>query len=116
MWINVPEINPTEAQAVSEDRMTVSGIEGAVTDPVMLGFVVADIQPVANKEFLAKNPAAAKFIELFELPLIDINEQNTRMNEGEKSEADIQNHVNDWIAANQDTWNGWLEAAQKAAM
>jgi glycine betaine/proline transport system substrate-binding protein len=116
MWINVPEIMPSDAQKGSEDRMTVSGVAGAVSDPVKLGFVVSDIMVVANKKFLADNPAAAKFLELFELPLADINEQNTRMNEGEKSDKDIARHVEDWLAKNQEKWNGWLEEARKAAM
>nr|WP_245628557.1 glycine betaine ABC transporter substrate-binding protein [Salidesulfovibrio brasiliensis] len=115
MWINVPEIMPTEAQAPGKDRMTMSGIEGAVSDPIKLGFVVSDIQIVANKKFLAENPAAKKFMEEFNLPLIDINEQNTRMNQGEKSERDIAKHVDEWIAKNKDKWNSWLEAARKAA-
>lgn len=115
MWINVPKIMPTEAQKVTEDRMTVSGVEGAVTDPVKLGFVVSDIRIVANKKFIAENPAAQKFFELFTLPLSDINEQNTRMNDGEKSTKDISRHVDEWIAKNSDTWNGWLVAARAAA-
>ena len=55
MWVNVPKILPTEAQAVAVDRMTQSGVAGAVTDPVKLGFVVSDIRIVANKKFLAKS-------------------------------------------------------------
>ena len=115
VWINVPEIKPTEAQQSAVDRMTVAGVEGAVSDPVKLGFVVSDIQIVANKKMLADNPAAAKFMEIFKLPLGDVNEQNTRMNDGEKSAKDIDRHVEEWIAKNQDTWNGWLEEARKAA-
>ncbi|MGE4422199.1 MAG: glycine betaine/L-proline ABC transporter substrate-binding protein ProX [Pseudodesulfovibrio sp.] len=115
VWINVPEINPTEAQAPNADRMTVSGVEGAVTDPLKAGFVVSDIRAVANKKFLEKNPAAAKFLELFTLPLADISAQNTRMNEGEKSDRDIAKHADEWIAAHQETWNGWLKAAREAA-
>jgi glycine betaine/proline transport system substrate-binding protein len=115
VWINVPEIKPTEAQSPAVDRMTVSGIEGAVSDPLKAGFVVSDIQIVANKKFAEKNPAAKKFFEVFTLPLTDINEQNTRMNEGEKSAKDIDRHVDEWIAKNQDTWNGWLTEARAAA-
>lgn len=115
MWINVPEIKPTEAQAQAEERMTVSNVAGAVSDPIKLGFVVADIMVVANKNFLAENPSAAKLLEVFELPLSDINEQNTRMNEGEKSDKDIGRHVDEWIANNTDTWNRWLDEARKAA-
>lgn len=115
MWINVPEILPEESQKVAVDRMTVSGIEGAVSDPVKLGFVVSDIQIVANKKFINENPAAQKFFEIFTLPLGDINEQNTKMNEGEKSAKDIDRHVDEWISKNTDTWNGWLAAARAAA-
>jgi glycine betaine/proline transport system substrate-binding protein len=115
MWINVPKIIPKESQKAGVDRMTVSGIEGAVTDPVKLGFVVSDIRIVANKKFAEKNPAARKFFEVFTLPLSDINEQNTRMYEGEKSQKDIERHVDEWIAKNGDKWNGWLNAARDAA-
>jgi len=115
MWINVPEIVPEESQKVALDRMTVSGVEGAVSDPVKLGFVVSDVQIVANKKVLEENPAAKKFFEVFTLPLGDINEQNAKMNEGQKSPKDIQRHVDEWISKNTDKWNSWLEAARAAA-
>lgn len=115
MWINVPETLPKESQMAGKDRMEVSGIEGGVSDPVKLGFVVSDIQIVANKKFMAENPAATKLFELFTLPLNDINEQNTKMNEGEKSQKDIERHAAEWIAANKQTWDGWLAEARAAA-
>jgi len=115
VWINVPEINPLESQEAGKDRMTVSGIEGAVTDPLKAGFVVSDIQVVANKKFLAENPAAKRFFEVFTLPLSDINEQNTKMQNGEKSQEDIERHAQEWIAANKEKWNGWLGEARAAA-
>ena len=84
-------------------------------NPIKAGFVVSDIQVVANKKFLKANPAAKRFFEVFTLPLSDINVQNTKMQDGEKSQEDIERHAKEWIAANQDTWNGWLEDARKAA-
>jgi len=115
VWINVPKIIPKESQKVAVDRMTVSGIEGAVSDPIKLGFVVSDIRIVANKKFTSENPAAQKFFEVVVLPLGDINEQNARMSTGEKSAKDIDRHVDEWIAKNSDTWNAWLTAARDAA-
>jgi glycine betaine/proline transport system substrate-binding protein len=115
MWINVPKIIPKESQKPAEDRMTVSGVKGAVSDPIKLGFVVSDIRVVANKDFVNANPAAKKFFEVFTLPLEDINKQNARMNEGEKSQEDIERHVDEWIANNQETWDNWLATARKAA-
>lgn len=115
MWINVPEIIPTDHLKEAQDKMVASSIEGAVTDPVNLGFVVNDIRIAANKKFLKKNPPARRFFEVFNLPLSDINEQNSRMNEGEKSDKDINRHVDEWIAENQAKWNDWLEEARQAA-
>ena len=107
-WVNVPE-------SKDDQDMAISGLEGAVTDPINLGFVANDIRIVANKKFLEKNPAAQKFFELFSLKLADINAQNARMNEGEKSQKEIEGHVDEWIAKNQEKWNGWIEAARAAA-
>lgn len=116
MWINVPEIIPTEAQESAVAHMTVSGVKGAVSDPLKAGFVASDIRIVANKKFLSKNPAAKKFFELFSLPLGDINAQNAKMENGEKSQKDIERHAQEWISANQAKWDGWLDEARKAAM
>jgi len=116
MWINVPKIDASEGQKGAEERMTVAGVQGAVTDPVKLGFVVSDIRVVANKKFLADNPAAAKFLEIAKLPLEDINEQNTKMQDGENKAKDIERHVDQWIVKNKATWEGWLAEAKKAAI
>jgi glycine betaine/proline transport system substrate-binding protein len=115
MWVNVPEIVPLGTQAEAKERMTVSGIEGAVTDPVKLGFVVSDIRIVASKDFLNDNPAASKLFEIMTIPVADVNAQNNKMFEGENTWKDIERHVDEWIEENQDKWNGWLEEARKAA-
>jgi glycine betaine/proline transport system substrate-binding protein len=116
MWINVPAIMPTEAQQSAAARMTVSDVDGAVSNPLKAGFVVSDVRVVANKKFLKNNPAARMFFEVFTLPLSDINEQNTRMEDGEKSAKDIDRHVQQWIEKNQEKWNAWLDAARQAAI
>ncbi len=115
VWINVPKIIPRQAQEVARDRMTVAGIEGAITSPIKLGFVVADIQIVANKKFMDKNPALKAFFAAFKLPLADLNEQNTRMKAGENSAADIKRHVDQWVAKNKKQWDMWLELARTSA-
>ena len=115
MWINVPQIEPTDAQKDFADAMTASGIQGAVSDPVKLGFVVNDIRIVANKKFLADNPAAKKFFEEFTMSLDDINAQNAKMQAGEKSQRDIARQADEWISDHQMEWNAWLEAARAAA-
>jgi glycine betaine/proline transport system substrate-binding protein len=115
MWINVPEISPMEEFADKGEQMVASGIAGAVTDPIKLGFVINDIRIVANKKFVNDNPAAKKLFETFHMSVSDISAQNTRMKDGEKSMDDIERHADEWIAANQKTWNNWLEEARNAA-
>ena len=49
------------------------------------------------------------------MPLADINAQNAKMQAGEKSQSDIDRQVDEWIAAHQKEWNGWLDDARAAA-
>ncbi len=107
VWVNVPKEGYEETEA--------SGVLGAATDPIVMGFEPNDINVVANNDFLAANPAAAKMFEIMVVPLNDIADQNNKMFEGEDKQEDIERHVDEWIAANQDTWNGWLEEAKAAA-
>jgi len=115
MWINVPKIIPKESQKPMAEYMTGS-VPGAVTDPVKLGFVISDIRVAANKKFLKNNPAAKRFFELFKLPAADVNAQNSRMHNGEKSQKDIERHADEWIQNHQAIWQKWLSEARKAAM
>jgi glycine betaine/proline transport system substrate-binding protein len=115
VWINVPETIPSEAQEGLEEAMTISGVEGAVTDPVAMGFVANDIQAVANDEFLAENPAAERLFELIEIDLADVSEMTVRISEGENSEREIEAMASEWIDANRSEVDSWLEEARAAA-
>ncbi|WP_029896899.1 glycine betaine/L-proline ABC transporter substrate-binding protein ProX [Desulfohalovibrio reitneri] len=116
MWVNVPEakLAPPQEGAKVED-LVASGIEGAVSDPLKMGFVASDIRITANKEFLEENPEARRFFELVKIPLGDIAAQNVKMSNGEDSQRDIERHVDEWIENNQETWDGWIAEAKKAA-
>jgi glycine betaine/proline transport system substrate-binding protein len=95
--------------------MVHKNVTGAVTDPIKMGFPGNDIDVVANNKFLTDNPAAAKMFEIMSIPFADIAAQNAKMFEGENTEADIERHVNEWVAAYKQEWNGWLEEARRAA-
>jgi glycine betaine/proline transport system substrate-binding protein len=116
VWINVPKNIPRESEKEWADYMTQTGITGAVTDPLKMGFPANDLVVIANKKFLEKNPAAAKLFEIMSLSLADIALQNNLMFGGEKGPKDIQRHVAEWKALNMDKWNAWLDEAKKAAM
>lgn len=79
------------------------------------GFPVNTMHIVANKEWAAKNPAAAKLFAEIKLPITDINAQNARMHAGEASEEDINRHVDGWIKAHQVQFDKWVNDAAAAA-
>jgi len=113
VWINVPAA--AHPEGLTEEQLTATGIPGAVSDPLLMGFASSDIMVVANQEFLDENPAAAALFDAMQLTLADVAGQNDKMNAGENSQPDIEGHVDEWIAANQATWDSWLQAARDAA-
>jgi glycine betaine/proline transport system substrate-binding protein len=115
VWINVPSIIPTKGQRGMEDDMVASGVKGAVTDPIKMGFVANDIRVVAHNEFLNNNPAAKKLFELMEVPFDDIAAQNSKMFEGEDDQEDIERHATEWIMNHKDQWIEWQKKARMAA-
>jgi glycine betaine/proline transport system substrate-binding protein len=75
------------------------------------GIPLSSMYIVANKAWALKNPAAAKLFSLMEIPIADISAQNSMMHAGHASQADINGHVDGWIAANQRLFDGWVKAA-----
>ena len=114
-WINVPEIAPTPEQEEMVDTMTVSGVKGAVSDPLKMGFPANDIRVAANKTFLEENPAAAALFSEIKIPLADVSEMTARVNEGENSDEEVAAIAQEWIDNHQEEVNGWLENARAAA-
>lgn len=116
VWIEVARPDLPEEQKQLEDQTTIPNVTGCVDDPCEMGWPANDIRPVANKAFLEENPAVATLLEEMRMPILDIFAQNARMNAGEDSAEDIEEHVTEWIAENRDKVDSWLEMARKAAM
>lgn len=116
VWINVPEIVPNTEQQGLEDAMVVFDVPGAVSDPLLTGFVADDIRVVANDAFLASNPAAARLLERFAMPVEEIAYLTLRIDEGESSEAAVRAMAAEWIEANRATVDEWLADARAAAV
>ena len=108
MWINAPGIVEDEAERAE-------GVEGAVSDPIEMGFVAADIQVAANNAFLEANPAAAELFRQVRLPLEWISEVDGAMDEQDLTDDQVRPLVAEWIAENRDTVDEWLAAARAAA-
>ena len=98
VWIDVPY---SGTKSVSVPNATKSKIN--------MGFGADDIRPAANVDFLKANPKVEKMLKKASIPLADIAAQNLLMNKGEKSERAIKKHADDWIKANQSTFNSWIK-------
>lgn len=102
-WLSVPYTSlPDGAQANTE-------FNGR-----NLGFAVDNIGVVARNDFLEANPAARKLFEVAKLDINDISAENKLITDGEKTSADIDRHVDDWISAHKDLYDSWLAAARDA--
>lgn len=103
VWLQVP----SSANPRNEDTTAPDGKN--------YGFAVNSERIVANKNFAAENPAAAKLFAIAELPLEDVNAENTLIADGESSPEQIQQHADNWIKANRATVDKWLAEARAAA-
>jgi glycine betaine/proline transport system substrate-binding protein len=90
-------------------------VDTSMPDGTNTGFAVNLIRVIANKRFLDENPAAKKFFELAKIPVNDVSAENILIRDGEKTEKDVKRHAMDWIAKHQAEFDGWIEAAKKAA-
>lgn len=105
-WLTVSHTDLPEEQ---------KGANTTLPDGRNVGFSVNSIHVFANNQFLEKNPAAKRFFELAKIPIEDIGAQNFKMREGEKRARDIERHADEWIAAHQAEFDGWIQEAIKAA-
>ena len=79
------------------------------------GFAMNDVYIVANNGFLEDNPAAAKFFELLDIPIGAVNAAQVKLRDGENKLEDFRRHAEDWVAANQAAFDGWVAEAAAAA-
>ena len=97
VWIEAPFSDTKEVK-----------VPNATKSKLNMGFAVNDIRAAANVDFLKANPKVEKMLKKASIPLADIAEQNLKMNAGEKSEKAIKKHAEEWIKANQSTFDSWI--------
>ncbi len=103
VWLEVPySANP-------------NGTDTALPNGKNYGFDINSERIVANKEWAAENPAAAKLFEIMKLPINAVSAQNMMISQGQDSQEAMDRHADSWIKANQATFDGWIEEAKAAA-
>nr|WP_145545542.1 glycine betaine/L-proline ABC transporter substrate-binding protein ProX [Variovorax boronicumulans] len=106
VWLEVPFSSMPGSQ---------NGVDTRLPNGKNYGFTPNDQHILANRAFTEANPAAAKLFAVMRLPAGDINAQNLRMRQGEASQRDIERHVDGWIKAHQQVFDGWIAQARAAA-
>ena len=104
-WLEVPYTD--HPSGLGEADTTVEGIGN-------VGFAVNTQHVIAGTPFLDANPAARRWFELLKMPVADVNAQNLKMRDGEKTEADVARHADEWIAAHREQWDAWIAEAKQA--
>jgi ABC-type proline/glycine betaine transport system substrate-binding protein len=107
VWLEVPPV----AAGHGEPAPRIADVPGS-DRPLRLGWPPNDIRIVANRSFLAGNPAIAALLERVRIPIADIHRQNGRMIRGEDDPADFRQHARDWIDRHRDQVDRWLQAAR----
>ena len=108
LWINAPDI-------LESDDEVATGLQGAVTDPIAMGFIPGDATVAANNDFLADNPAAEELFRQVRLPMQWISEVDARIAEEDLADAEVRQLARDWIEDNRELVERWLESARQAA-
>ncbi len=80
-----------------------------------LGFPIDQVIAVMAKPFSEQNIAATALLSRVQISAADESAQNLKMKNGENTAADIKRHATQWIAANQATFDGWLQHARTVA-
>ncbi len=112
-WISDVLVPGTDAVQIG-----VPVIEGSTTvqaDGFDPGFAINDVYVVANKGFMEDNPAAAKFLDLVEIPIGAVNAAQIKLRDGEDSLEDFRAQAAEWVAANQAQFDEWVAEAASAA-
>jgi len=91
------------------------GTEGntLLPDGRNVGHVVNNIFVMTRKDFTQQHPAAAKLFDLVKIPVSDVNEQNYRIYQGEKSIDQIHGHADAWIQKHKTQFDAWVAEARK---
>ena len=78
------------------------------------GFNVNTMRIVANKSVAKNHPDVATLFSIMSVSVNDVSAQNQLIKDGQSTPADIKRHVDSWIKAHQETFDGWIAQAKAA--
>lgn len=114
VWLPIPFDSLPEG--VTSNGHEVAGVVGCAggQDPCRMATGSWNWEIAANRDFMADNPAIVHLAETISWPLAQWSSWEVMMGESNTDRA-IKAIADEWIAANQETYDAWVEAARSAA-
>ena len=114
VWVPIP-FDALPEGVTSADGHDVAGVMGCAADqdPCKMATGAWNWRITANKDFVAANPAIAKLSEEIEWPITTWSDWEVAI-KADSSDRAIKKVADDWIAANQTTFDGWVADAKAA--
>jgi glycine betaine/proline transport system substrate-binding protein len=115
VWLPIP-FDALPDSVTAADGHEVANVAGCAGDqnPCRMATGSWNWEIAANKDFLADNPAIVHLAENVSWPIAQWSTWEVMMGESNTDRA-IRTIAEEWIANNQDTYDGWVEAARGAA-
>ena len=113
VWLPTPFDSLPEGMPPIKSAL-VPGVVGCAggQDPCRMALGEWNYRTVINREFLAQNPAVKKLVEEARWPRETWVSWEGALNKVGSSNRDIRKLADDWIAANQAEFDGWVEKAK----
>ena len=112
---------PTPADALppsvpNKGSALVSGVKGCAggADPCRMAMASWNWAAVANKEFVAANPAVRTLVENLKFPLEDWSSWEFNINKNGGSTSLVTKLADEWIGAHKAQFDGWVATARTA--
>lgn len=115
VWLPTPS-DALPPKVPNKGSALVPGVKGCAggADPCRMAMAAWNWGAVANKAFIAANPAVKALVEKISFPLATWSAWEFNINKGGGSPANITKMTDEWLAANKPQFDGWVAGARAA--
>jgi len=115
VWLPTPE-DALPPSVPNKGSALVKGVKGCAggADPCRMAMASWNWGAVANKKFVAANPAVKTLIENVKFPLEEWSYWEFNINKNGGSNALVTKMADEWIAGRKAQFDGWIAAARAA--
>lgn len=115
VWLPTPE-DALPPNVPNRGSAQVSGVKGCAggADPCRMAMASWNWASVANKQFVAANPAVKALIEQMKFPLPTWSAWEFSINKNGASSANVNRMAEEWISQNKAIFDGWVKSGRDA--